>query len=82
MTLPGSLIEGCQLRAVIGDEDSEQARRLRCARILADEMLTSGWLEEAFAGLVDFDWSGRGVLGSDRAGEHVGEDASGVVMLA
>ena len=46
-----SLIEGRQLRAVIGNEDSEQACRLRCARILADEMLTAGWLEEALAAL-------------------------------
>src|SRR5215813_2519718 len=47
------LVERCQLRAVIGDVHSEQARRLFCARILTDEMATSGRLKEAFTGLVD-----------------------------
>ena len=63
------LVERCQLRAVIGDVHSEQARRLFCARILTDEMATSGRLKEAFTGLVDFDRSGRGVLGADRPRE-------------
>jgi hypothetical protein len=30
-----SFFKSCELRAVIGDENSEQARGLRCARILA-----------------------------------------------
>src|SRR5262249_39625016 len=42
------LVERCQLRAVIGDVHSEQARRLFCARILTDEMATSGRLKESF----------------------------------
>jgi hypothetical protein len=53
------LVECCQLRAVIGDVYSEQASGVFCARILTDEMATSGRLKEAFTGLVDFDRSGR-----------------------
>jgi hypothetical protein len=60
------LVERCQLRTVIGDVHSEEARRLCCARILTDEMVTSGWLKEAFTGLVDFHRSGRGIFGTDR----------------
>jgi hypothetical protein len=60
------VLERCQLRAVIGDVHSEQARRLCCARILTDEMATSGRLPEAFTGFVDFDRSGRGIFGTNR----------------
>ena len=74
------LVERCQLRAVIGDVHSEQARRLFCARILTDEMATSGRLKEAFTGLVDFDRSGRGIFGTDRPREYISDDASGVMM--
>src|SRR5262245_16499545 len=76
------LVERCQLRAVIGDEHSEQARRLFRARILTDEMPTSGRLKEAFAGLVDFDRSGRGIFRTDRPREYISQDASGVMMWA
>jgi hypothetical protein len=75
------LVERCQLRAVIGDEHSEQARRLFCARILTDEMATSGRLKEDFTGLVDFDRSGRGILGTDRPREYISEDASGTMAV-
>ena len=40
------LVERCQLRAVIGDVHSEQARRFFCARILTDEMAASGRLKK------------------------------------
>src|SRR5262245_58913389 len=76
------LVERCQLRAVIGDPHSDQARRLFCARILTDEMATSGRLKEAFTGLVDFDRSGRGIFGTDRPREYISDDASGVMMWA
>src|SRR6266851_2325702 len=52
-------VEGGQLRAVIGDEDGEQAGRRRLAGILADEMLAARRLEEALAGLVDLGRAGR-----------------------
>src|SRR5215510_7686819 len=74
------LLERCQPRAVIGDVHSEQGRRLFCARILTDEMATSGRLKEAFTGLVDFDRSGRGIFGTDRPREHISDDAFGVMM--
>lgn len=48
-----SLLEDCQLRAVMGDEDSEQARRFPWARILAEEMPVSGRFKKALASLVD-----------------------------
>src|SRR5262245_24537273 len=51
-----------------------------CARILTDEMATSGRLKEAFTGLVDFDRSGRGIFGTDRPREYISDDASGVMM--
>jgi hypothetical protein len=41
-----SLVERRQLCAIIGDKDREQARRLSSARILADEMFATGWLEK------------------------------------
>ena len=47
------LLERRQLRAIIGDENRQQACGLRRARILADEMLAAGRLEEGFARLVD-----------------------------
>jgi hypothetical protein len=73
--------ERCQPRAVIiGDVHSEQPRRLFCARILTDEMATSGRLKEAFTGFVDFDRSGRGIFGTDRPREYISDDASGVMM--
>src|SRR5262245_41198607 len=74
------LVERCQLRAVIGDVHSEQGRGLFCARILTDEMATSGRLKEAFTRLVDFDRSGRGIFGTDRPREYISDDASGVMM--
>src|ERR1043165_4137670 len=39
---PLLLLERRQLRAVIGNEDREQACGLCCARVLADEMLGAG----------------------------------------
>jgi hypothetical protein len=45
-------------------------------------MRTAGRFKEAFPGLVDLDRPGCGVLGSDRARQHVGEDASGVMVPA
>jgi hypothetical protein len=66
----------------IAPRHGQQAGRLGCARILADEVLAAGRLEEALAGFVDLDWSGRRVLGSDRTREHIGEDAAGMVVLA
>src|SRR5262245_47209384 len=74
------LLERCQLRAVIGYVHSEQPRRLFCARILTDEMATSGRLKEAFTRLVDFDRSARGIFGTDRPREYISDDASGVMM--
>jgi len=50
------------LRSVIGDEDSQQAGRLRGARIFADEMLAAGRFKEALAGVVDLDRPGCGIL--------------------
>jgi hypothetical protein len=43
-------------------------------------MVTSGWLKEAFTGLVDFHRSGRGILGHDGPREYISDDASGVMM--
>src|SRR5262249_39596316 len=74
------LVERCQVRAVIGDVHSEQGRRLFFARILTDEMATSGRLKKAFTRLVDFDRSGRGIFGTDRPREYISDDASGVMM--
>jgi hypothetical protein len=76
------LVERCQLRVVFGDMHSEQARRLFCARILTDEMATSGRLKEAFTGFVDLDRSGRGIFGTDRPREYISEDTSAVMMWA
>ena len=75
-----SLVERCQLRAVIGDMHSEQPRRLFCARILTDEMATFGRLKKAFTGFVDFDRSSRGIFGTDRPREYISDNASGVMM--
>jgi hypothetical protein len=44
-----SLVEGSQLRSVIGYEDGEQACRLGRAGVLADEMLAARGLEKAFS---------------------------------
>jgi hypothetical protein len=68
------------LRAIIGNENREQACRLGCAGILADEMLAAGRLEERFARLVDLGRSGRGVLRADLARQHIGHHAAGVMM--
>jgi len=54
-----------QLGAVIGDEDGEQARGLRRAGVLTDEMLAARRLEEGLASLVDSGRPGRRVLSPD-----------------
>src|SRR5436305_1544258 len=78
-----SFVECGELRAVVGDEDREKARRLGGARVLADEMRAAGRLEEALARLVDARrTTGRAVLRADRAREHVGEDAAGMPVAA
>ena len=74
------LVERCQVRAVVGDVHSEQGRRLFFARILTDEMVTSGRLKEAFTGLIDSDRSGRGIFGTDRPREYISDHAAGVMM--
>src|SRR5262245_57648041 len=61
-----SLVDGGQPRAVIGDVDCEQACRFGRARVLADEMLAAGRLEEAFPRPVDLGGTGRGILRADR----------------
>jgi len=50
--------------------------------IFADEVRAAGRFKEALAGLVDLDWSRCGILGSDLARQHVGIDASGVMVPA
>jgi len=57
-----SLVDGGQPRAVIGDVDCEQACRLGPARVLADEMLAAGRLEEAVPRPVHLGRTGRGIL--------------------
>jgi hypothetical protein len=46
-----SFVKGRQLCAIIGDEDGEQACRLRRTRVLADEVFAAGRLEKALAAL-------------------------------
>src|ERR1700757_506496 len=42
-----SFVKGRQLCAIIGDEDGEQACRLRSTPVLADEVFAAGRLEKA-----------------------------------
>jgi hypothetical protein len=48
----------------IAPRHGQQAGRVGCARILADEVLAAGRLEEALAGFVD--WTGPVAEFSDR----------------
>src|SRR5258708_3158585 len=74
------LLERRQLRAIIGNENREQACGFRRAGVLADEMLAAGRLEERLTGLVDLGRSGRRVLRADLACQHIGHHAAGVMM--
>src|SRR5438034_11315641 len=74
------LVERRQLRAIVGDENREQAGRLGRARILTDEMLAAGRLKEGLAGLVYLGRSGRGVLRANLTGPHIGHHAAGVMV--
>src|SRR5690349_11768628 len=67
--------------AVIGDEDGEQAGRLGCARVLADEVFAAGRFEEALASLIHLRRASCRRLGSDLARKHVSIDAARVMML-
>src|SRR5262249_60300010 len=66
-----SLVDGGQPRAVIGDVDCEQACRLGRARVLADEMLAAGRLEEAVPRPVHLGRTGRAVLRAERPRQHI-----------
>src|SRR6266540_3863382 len=74
------LLERRQLRAVIGDENREQAGGLGRARILADEVLAAGRLKEGLAGLLDLGRARHGVLRADLARQDIGHHAAGVMM--
>src|SRR5215831_14555276 len=69
-----------QYCSVFGDVDSQQTCGFAGARILADQMITSGGLEERLACFVD---SGRpccGILRTNPAGQYVRKDATGVMV--
>src|SRR5438552_19035828 len=50
--------------------------------MFADEVRAAWRFKEALAGLVDLDRSRSRILVSDRAGQHIGIDASGVMVPA
>ena len=57
-----SFVKGRQLRAIIGDEDGEQACRFRSTRVLADEVFAAGRLT----------WNGRGLLAGEARRSRAG----------
>ena len=62
-----SLVEGSQLRSIIGYEDGEQGCRLGRAGVLADEMLAARGLEKAFSRRVHLGRTCPGALRADRS---------------
>src|SRR6202007_2117600 len=75
-----SFIKDRQLGAFIGNKHGQQAGGLGWTGILADEMFAAGRLEKAFAGFVDLGRPSSRILGPNRSGEHVDEEAARMVM--